>query len=62
MWDTDQIETLFDSLMQDYPIGDILWMHTRNAKRRTPPEYIPRLIAYPLKYEELMKGREEDLL
>ena len=23
--------------------------------RRTPPEYIPRLIAYQLKYEELMK-------
>ena len=30
--------------------------------RRTPPEYIPRLIAYQLKYEELMKGREENLL
>ena len=27
------------------------------AGRRTPPEYIPRLIAYQLKYEELMKGR-----
>ena len=25
------------------------------AGRRTPPEYIPRLIAYQLKYEELMK-------
>ncbi len=23
--------------------------------RRTPPEYIPRLIAYQLKYEELRK-------
>ena len=32
------------------------------AGRRTPPEYIPRLIAYQLKYEELIKGREEDLL
>ena len=32
------------------------------AGRRTPPEYIPRLIAYQLKYEELMKGREENLL
>ena len=30
--------------------------------RRTPPEYIPKLIAYQLKYEELIKGREEDLL
>ena len=25
------------------------------AARRTPPEYIPRLIAYQLKYEELIK-------
>ena len=32
------------------------------AGRRTPPDYIPRLIAYQLKYEELMKGREENLL
>jgi DNA-binding transcriptional regulator YiaG len=32
------------------------------AARRTPPEYIPRLIAYQLKYEELMQektGKEE---
>ena len=28
------------------------------AARRTPPEYIPRLIAYQLKYEELMKEKE----
>ena len=28
---------------------------------RTPPEYIPRLIAYQLKYEELIKklGKED---
>ena len=26
--------------------------------RRTPPEYIPRLIAYQLKYEELVKEKE----
>ena len=25
------------------------------AGRRTPPEYIPRLIAYQLKYEELLR-------
>ena len=25
------------------------------AARRAPPEYIPRLIAYQLKYEELLK-------
>ena len=25
------------------------------AARRTPPEYIPRLIAYQLKYQELLK-------
>lgn len=32
------------------------------AARRTPPEYIPRLIAYQLKYEELIKrmGEEAD--
>ena len=29
------------------------------AARRTPPEYIPRLIAYQLKYEELVKDRGE---
>ncbi|MDD6797296.1 MAG: helix-turn-helix domain-containing protein [Clostridia bacterium] len=29
------------------------------ATRRTPPEYIPRLIAYQLKYEELMKKKGE---
>ena len=28
------------------------------ACRRTPPEYIPRLIAYQLKYEELVKEKE----
>jgi DNA-binding transcriptional regulator YiaG len=27
------------------------------AARRTPPEYIPRLISYQLKYEEIMKGK-----
>ncbi|MGN0353534.1 MAG: helix-turn-helix domain-containing protein [Muricoprocola sp.] len=32
------------------------------AGRRTPPEYIPRLIAYQLKYEELVeKQRKEQL-
>ena len=25
------------------------------AGRRTPPEYVPRLLVYMLKYEELMK-------
>lgn len=29
------------------------------AARRTPPEYIPRLIAYQLKYEELINVKEE---
>lgn len=28
------------------------------AGRRTPPEYIPRLIEYQLKYEELIGGEE----
>ena len=32
------------------------------AGRRTPPDYIPRLIAYQLKYEDLVKGKEENLL
>ena len=27
------------------------------AARRTPPEYIPRLIAYQLKYEEVMREK-----
>ena len=32
------------------------------AGRRTPPEYIPKLIAYQLKYEELVEGRGKNLL
>lgn len=30
------------------------------AGRRTPPEYIPRLISYQLKYEELLKNMGEE--
>lgn len=30
------------------------------AGRRMPPEYIPRLIEYQLKYEEIMKKLEEE--
>ena len=29
------------------------------AGRRTPPEYIPRLISYQLKYEQMMRAKEE---
>ena len=29
------------------------------AARRTPPEYIPRLIEYQLKYEKLMRRDDE---
>ncbi len=29
------------------------------AGRRTPPEYIPRLIAYQLEYEELVKKNKK---
>lgn len=29
------------------------------AGRRTPPEYIPRLLAYQLKYEALIRQRAE---
>ena len=29
------------------------------AARRIPPDYIPRLLAYQLKYEELMKQKGE---
>jgi len=29
------------------------------AARRTPPEYIPRLIAYQLKYEQMMREKED---
>lgn len=28
------------------------------AGKRTPPEYIPRLIEYQLKYEELVQNKE----
>lgn len=30
------------------------------AGRRTPPDYIPRLIEYQLKYEELVKKDDKD--
>lgn len=30
------------------------------AGRRTPPDYIPRLIEYQLKYEELVKKGNKD--
>ena len=30
------------------------------SSRRTPPEYIPRLIEYQLKYEELIRSKEEN--
>ena len=29
------------------------------AGRRTPPEYIPRLLSYQLKFDEMMKEREQ---
>ena len=32
------------------------------AGRRTPPEYIPRLIAYQLKYEKLLQSMSEKLI
>lgn len=28
------------------------------AGRRTPPEYLPRLLSYQLKYDALMRGKE----
>lgn len=34
-------------------------MEDWEAGRRTPPEYIPRLIAYQLKYEELIAKRSD---
>ena len=34
-------------------------MEDWEAGRRTPPEYIPRLIAYQLKYEELVNKNEK---
>lgn len=30
------------------------------AGKRTPPEYIPRLIEYQLKYEELVSVKEKE--
>ena len=32
VWDTEQIETLFDSLMQDYPIGAFLFWEIEKSK------------------------------
>mgnify|MGYP000379649211 CR=1 FL=1 len=30
------------------------------SERRTPPEYIPRLISYQLKYEELVRNKKNE--
>ena len=40
----------------------VLTLEDWEASRRTPPEYIPRLIAYQLKYEELLREKENDNL
>ena len=32
VWDTDQIETLFDSLMRDYPISTFLFWAVDKSK------------------------------
>ena len=32
VWDTEQIETLFDSLMQDYPIGAFLFWEIEKSR------------------------------
>lgn len=32
------------------------------AARRTPPEYIPRLIAYQLKYEKLVNEHPQTIM
>jgi len=34
VWDTDQIERLFDSLMRDYPIGSFLFWHVKRQRSR----------------------------
>jgi len=34
VWDTDQIERLFDSLMQDYPIGSFLFWHVEKKRSK----------------------------
>ena len=31
------------------------------AGRRTPPDYLPRLLAYQLRYEELLKEKGESV-
>ena len=48
------IDTLNENFVSDKDFKNfvIYW----EAARRTPPEYIPRLIAYQLKYEELVKN------
>ena len=34
VWDTDQIEKLFDSLLRDYPIGSFLFWHVEKEKSK----------------------------
>ena len=36
-------------------VGENRYEFSEHPGRRTPPQYIPRLIEYQLKYEELVK-------
>ncbi len=42
----------------DYTGIPVRTLEDWEAGRRTPPEYIPRLLSYQLKYDQLMQEKE----
>ena len=42
----------------DYTQIPVRTLEDWEAGRRTPPEYIPRLLAYQIKFDEMRKGEE----
>jgi DNA-binding transcriptional regulator YiaG len=61
MESADQIKSLRESTgmtrkaFSDHTGIPVRTLEDWEAGRRTPPEYIPRLLEYQLKYEELIK-------
>ena len=50
VWSHDKIEWLFDSLLQDYPIGSFLFWEVRNPESKTEYKYYEFLREYRQRY------------
>ena len=65
VWETDQIEKLFDSIMGDYPIGSFLFwkVDDKNKEQWTTFEFIRQFdTADPHNPEANLKGISRDIL